>query len=206
MDEATLSRKVTKMRSLIAVGILMTAVVTTSAATLELTQQFPDINVNVQSIDYDHTNGIMTVTGFPQQYADPNGTSFSAAWNYQTVLTANIDSSGNLTPAGSTLSITGFIIGTTNNGLLLEGDLTAFDFNTNGGSYEFTGNVTGGLLAGDYGPELEFGIFLTPSAEFLFASDFSDTGSIQMDVFKIPEPATLALGAMGLMCLARRRG
>jgi hypothetical protein len=175
---------------------------TAEAAPLGLTSSAPDITASL-NLNYDSGLFSAELTGGVGQYTP--GSEIINDLTY--VLSANIDSSGVL--SNGTVSIFGEAPGLgIGPGLLLTGNLNAFGslFDVNGfGLFEFLFDVTSsapGLGFGTSGGIIITSFDLTGGG---FGAAFS--GSSTSDTFgrAVPEPATLALFALGSIGLAARR-
>ncbi len=203
------------LAGLVAVGMFASSA---DAALLGLVlKDFPDINSNFISVNYDSTSNILTADGDASTIDDDgvggpigidNGFGgFSLA--------AEIDESGNL--VGGTFSISGEVpsLGF-NSGTLLTGDLTGFGFNPAGGDpLEFLFSVTGGDAAGLFGSPA--GLLLNSAGfdgDFVddFGATFTAVANVGMPVEVVPEPVSASLfmiGGFGLLSYGmnrRRRG
>lgn len=95
--------------------------------------------------------------------------------------------------------------------VLLSGSITSFslaEFVNGSGMFVGSGyfTVTGGTLQGNFGPAgsmVDISYTVKPSAISNFSSNF--TGSSNMTVLPIPEPATMALLTLGGLSLIRKR-
>lgn len=179
-----------------------------SAAPLNLAQQFPDIQVWDLDIAYDDTSGNFTAnqTTFAWFDYSLDGSSFTGAGDWTYSLTASLDGSGSLN-TGSLLIQDGA------SSTQLSGDLTAFgyldDTVGNHDVFEFTFDVTGGALAGDYG-SLGGIIIVTNSSSFSgdFGTAFAATSQSADTFAAVPLPAAVWLfgsGLLGLVAAARKR-
>ncbi|MCY2930128.1 MAG: PEP-CTERM sorting domain-containing protein [Planctomycetota bacterium] len=197
------------------VGMVFALAATTAGAPLGLgtTPLFPDIAAltSVQTnYAYDAATGQFRVTGGISQYSPNSTTSYVAGGGTGLSIIANVNSGGGLFGSpGGTLVINGVIpqIGIYAPVDLLRADLTAFGFSgaTSSTVFEFTGNVTGGVLQAAFSPEV--GIIINPgitSFNGSFLGDFTGSGGT-VDTFRIPEPATMSLLALAGPALLRRR-
>lgn len=193
-------------------SVLMSAVATVDAAPV-LTQAFPDMFVDYNTISYNAGTQAFTAKGAPITFS----LAASQYYNVTNVtlnsynLTATVDHSGQAT--GGTLSVSGKVsdIGATS-GTLLTGSFVDFGFGTgaSGDPFEFVFAVTGGDLASYYGGiGGKIGVILSAkSTNFTgFASSFNSGSGATNDTFAVvPEPASMGLLVVAGLFLARRRG
>lgn len=179
------------------------------SAPLNLTQQFPDIQVSDLDIAYDAGTGSFTANqdAFAWFEYSADGVSSTGAGDWTYSLTASLDSGTGALTSGSLEIRDG------SSATQLSGDLTAFGFadDPTGDSdvFEFLFDVTGGALAGDFGA-LGGIIIVTDTSDF--AGDFGTgftAASTSNDTFAVvPVPAAVWLfgsGLLGLAAAARRR-
>lgn len=179
------------------------------AAPLNLTQQFPDIQVSDLEIGYDAGTGSLTANqtdyALFAYYSDSTSSTEHSDWTYS--LTANLDSGTGSLTSGS-LEIQD---GSSN--AQLTGDLKAFGYfdDTEGDDdlFEFQFDVTGGDLAGDFGA-LGGIIIRTGSSDFAgdFSTNFTAVSQDSDTFAAVPLPAAVWLfgsGLLGLAAAARRR-
>lgn len=175
------------------------------------------------TIQYTASSGLFTVSASTSAYHTQGGDSLpvtdASSWGVGTFdLSANIATNGNL--LSGTVTIEGAVYDQSYDepplisyGTLLQGNLTAFGYQTNGvDQFDFLFNVTGGELADVYGSV--GGIYLNTEEKTSFAgnflTDFSTSGS-QGDadtkmVIPEPEPQLLVvLSVLGLWWGARWR-
>lgn len=187
---------------------------------LNLTQQPPDITMNFCYVSYSAGTGQLSVAGDPVTI-DYDGT---APPDYDIIddgaqlpvfqISIYVGSDGKLVDAmPSTLLISGQIdkpgeVFET----LLTGSVTEFGYDPNSPNrvFEFVFSVTGGSLAGEFGPYvgviLDAGAYQSGKAfAGSFSADFANTGLGVADAFPVPEPATGALLLVGLAGVVIRR-
>ncbi|WDE07684.1 PEP-CTERM sorting domain-containing protein [Thalassomonas viridans] len=166
----------------------------------------PDIFSSFITVDYDMGTETLTADGFALNFFDGANNAIAGG---TFSLTASIDNSGVL--SGGSLMIMGTTAGF-NSGTLLTGSITALGFDDGGGDpLEFMLDITGGDLAGMYGPH--GGIIMTSTGltANLFTESFSSGAmAASSDVgvpVTVPEPEGLLLLSVALMGLvaARRR-
>ncbi len=191
-----------RMLCVLAVMSLSTSVLATP---LNLTQAFPDFSAITEvDTEYDASLDTFSVTGFINQYSDPDSHLASGTFT----LDAVIDDTGALT--SGTLTINGIVL----DGIapppaadLLIVDLTDFGFSGAGPTtvFEFTGDTTGGSMAGLFDDGV--GVILNPGTTNyagLFTSDFVGASGT-VDAFNLPEQATMMMLLGGMSALAVRR-
>jgi hypothetical protein len=175
------------------------------------------------TLDANPATGTLTATGYPDQF-DVNNQNVQFDGNNSFSLTLSIDRATGA-PLGGTVSIFGDTDGVPSfSGDLLEGNITQFGFPTgpystpaDGNIFEFSGNVTGGALAGPYYGTHKFGIIMnisngssSPSFTGSFTAPFQNDGLTGLggisDTFSMPapEPSSLVLLALGLIPLVLR--
>lgn len=186
------------------ISILM--VVPAQAAPLNLTlNPFPDITSTLLDVNYDSVGDILTVLGGADDLKVSGSSTLPIAGGIFDLL-ANIDGSGALTAAGSSLTIFGTASGFSPSPLLT-GDLTAFGFGA-ADTLEFLFDVTGGEAAGLYGGiGATAGVIVTGSGFFSgdFTVDFDGSGFAAADTQPVPEPSTVVLLLAGLCMLGYLR-
>lgn len=156
-------------------------------------------------------SGVLTMSGvggINVEYEDDTTTTYgSAQFSLNTTRTADTSGSGmaSATFAGGSFSYmdSGSIV-------LLSGSITSFtlsEFVNNSGMFIGTGSftVTGGTLQGDFGPTgsmVDISYSVIPNAISNFSTSF--TGSSNMTILPIPEPATMALLIPAILALRKR--
>lgn len=197
----------TNVRSIVTVAALVLALggSAVQAAPLGLATAFPDISVTSNvTTTYNATSDGFSVSGGISQYSPAVGVSKVAGngtGGTGLTLSAVVDAGGAL-QSGGTLVINGIVpqLGIVTAQNLLTANLTAFGYSGTGAStvFEFKGTVTGGTLASAFGTQV--GAILNPGSSSNFSGTFAGnfSGSLgTVDVFAIPEPATLAALALG---------
>ena len=213
---------VQKARSL---GLLLVVVITwqfsggsAPGALLELVKGSPDVYTNRPVITYDKdfvsaTIGEFKAVGTSNKILGLGPMIILGTSNW--TLTAHIDNQTNMlasTDPGS-LTFVGDMPGLpTEVRTLLTGRLIAFGYQDsttlNPELFDFLFDVTGGDLAGQFGPRI--GVNLNAGVSNFtgsFNQDFSNTMNAQADTFPVvPEPCSISLwGLSGLVWLAFRR-
>lgn len=190
--------------ALCAVGIASAA----QGAMLNLNLLTPDITTGFMSAGYNAGTDVFTATGTaltiefdgiaPPDHAITGGTF---------MLTATIDSGGNL--VSGSLTITGTVAALGAGSPLLTATLTDFGFSSAPLSqiFEFSGSVTGGSQAGAFGTQVGTVLGLGGGFAGNFNQNFSNSGFGSADTARIiPAPAAAGvLGLAGLVGLSRRR-
>jgi len=196
---------------------------TASATLLNLPVTFPLLSFDSGgTTSYDASTDAFTVSAFPIAIRlgaaqPPRFITPTPAAGEHFNIAIEVDSSGNLTggSAGDDLSVFGAVdlngdsvIDAT--GTLLTGEVTGFGFQNNGSTdlYDFSFNVTGGLLQSFFAPQV--GVSLQ-SERSTFGGSFQDSfaGAAKGTLGNVPEPASLALfgaGVLGLGAFGRKRG
>jgi len=175
-----------------------------SAGMIGLTRIDPDIASLVIGVDYDASADVFSASGMATSLTLADTTVQSIAGGTFD-LSAMIDGLG--AASGGTLTIGGTIpeLGYTS-GTLLTGSLVAYG--TDGSqAFEFLFTTTGGDAAALFSPQT--GVILNTGAlspSLTWSQDFSNDGfSGTADAFLVPEPATVALLALGGLAFAGRR-
>lgn len=179
------------------------------AAPLNLTQQFPDIQVSDLDINHDAGTGSFTAAATSGDLfsfsADGSSSTEHFDWTYS--LDASLDTTGALN-SGSLAIQDG------SNNTQLTGNLSAFGYlndpEGNSDVFEFQFDVTGGALDNDFGTLGGIIIVTKNDSNFdgNFGSSFSATSQSSDTFAVVPVPAAVWLfgsGLLGLVTMARRR-
>ncbi|MFA6175195.1 MAG: hypothetical protein WC765_01300 [Phycisphaerae bacterium] len=157
-------------------------------------------------------SGVLTMSGMGGinvEYEDDTTTTYgSAQFSLNTTRTADTSAGG---MASATFAGGSFSYKDSGSIVLLSGSITSFslsEFVNNSGMFIGTGSftVTGGTLQADFGPAgsmVDISYSVTPSTISNFSTSF--TGSSNMTVLPIPEPATMALLIPAILALRNRR-
>ena len=205
-------------RSLFAVGGICVFFASSSlAAPLNITlDDSPDVLSGFIDVGYDAANDAFAADGFALSIYD--GVSSTNITGGGFSLSAHIDEVGSLL-AGSTLMITGEVLGLGTTDPLLTGDLTAFGYldSPGGDIFEFFFTVTGGDLATPtyYGNPGSVGAVILDGNgtgfDGTFDADFNNlmfdmpgTGNGVSDT-GIPEPGGFALLLFGALAALKKR-
>jgi len=203
-----------------AVVVVVIGVASVQAMPLNLTQMPPDIYSSQIQISYDAGTDQFTASGYPIQYDRPPSFDVEPGLFY---INATIDAEGVAT--AGVLEITGTVLaGAGESGpaplgppvdVLLTGDLTGFGWvpdppdGVRVPTFEFVFVCTGGSLAPDYGGlGAPMGCILSSFTSFpeeAFGTNYQCGGAVSDTFTMIPEPASMALLAVGLGALAARR-
>lgn len=166
----------------------------------------PDITSGFLSTQYDASSDLLTVSGFAltleaDGVAPPDEDIISGIFD----LSVTVDSTGAITPGVGTLNISGQV--SSGGPSLLTGEVAAFGFLDGGGEiFEFLFDVTGGDLAGSFGPLVGVIVDANDSGfAGAFESSFSNSGFGVSDTGMIPEPATVGLLIVGVFATSYRR-
>jgi hypothetical protein len=166
----------------------------------------PDITASFLSMSY-ITGSTMTVSGFASALFTgqntfsnyPNGTTFTLD---VTISNTGVASAGTLDVMGPSPSFTNFL-----HGILASGANFGWS-NGSADTFEFVFTGLTGTQASQFGPKLGALYSTTTDSTFagLFNANFQDnSGDGAADNFSVPEPASLAVLALGSLCLIRRR-
>lgn len=193
------------------IGILAASAATAQAVPINLLQNYPDIQVSGNVVNYNAATQQFSATGRPLTYTTAVPTVYNITGTTPTYsLVATVNNAGVAT--GGTLAVSGKIasLGATS-GSLLTGVFQSFGYSTasNADPFEFIFTVTGGDLASAYGGiGGKIGVILdAKSTNFAgFSASFTNGSGATNDTFHVPEPATCCLLALAGVIAYRRRG
>lgn len=208
------------------IGVMLLLCTSASAEPLNLYQSFPDLSVGEVKIKYvaptDASPGRLTVVGNPATFDIDGG---AIGYNIENG-SFRIDAEVSGGKVSGTMEITGDLFDADEYGPpilqdspLLTGSLSEMGYATSGSSgdyniFEFLFSTTGGELAKYYsGQGSTIGVILDAvsfpaSSAFAgsFDSNFENNGLGNADVFHVPAPPAVVMGAVGLsvVWLSRR--